>query len=65
MWRNLGETSNNEIQLTQIVKNVFEVDAPVSNFADGFEYFIEMQAREKTFSCPAMANENNCSVVVF
>ena len=65
MWRNLGETSINQIQLTQIVKNVFEVDAPVSSFADGFEYFIEIQAREKAFSCPATVKENNCSVVVF
>ena len=47
------------------VMQVYEVDVPVSNFEDDFEYDIEMQADEKTLSYPATAKEINCSVVVF
>ena len=44
---------------------VDEVDVSVSNFADDFDYYIEMQSDVKAFTYPTTAKEINCSVVVF
>ncbi|MCK5280752.1 MAG: hypothetical protein KAK04_19500 [Cyclobacteriaceae bacterium] len=65
MWRNQGETSYNEIQLTHMDRNVIEVDVSVSTFTDDFEYYVEVTAGKNELVYPATAKEINCSVVVF
>ena len=64
-WRKFGTSAYQEINLDHMARNVFEVKVPVSFFGDDFEYYIEMEAGEKTIAYPVTAKEINCSVVVF
>lgn len=64
MWCKLGEKTYQEIPLTHMARNVFEVDIPVSSFGDDFEYYVEMHADEKELVYPATAKKINCSVVL-
>lgn len=64
MWRKLGEEAYQEIPLTHMARNVFELDVLVSIFGGDFEYYIKMYTDEKGLVYPATAQEINCSVVV-
>jgi hypothetical protein len=64
LWRKLGEQQYQEIPLTHMARNVFEIQMPVAEFEGDFEYYFEVKADEKSLVYPATAREINCSVVV-
>lgn len=64
MWKKLGEEAYQEIPLTHMARNVFEVNFPVPTFGEDFEYYVEMNAGGKELVYPATAKEINCSVLV-
>ena len=55
IWRHLGESSYNEIPLTHMSRNVFEMKVPVSTFDVDFEYHLEVIACEKELNYPVTA----------
>ncbi len=65
MWRKLGDTIYQEIPLTHMARNVFEINVPATTFEDDFEYYVEVNCDENPLTYPATAKEINCSVVLF